>query len=440
MSGGVEGSSAACPQRPPQPPHILRSLKRHFPFSFLARPPHPHLPAFDPKTGFQSNENPMVDQKAAIPSFSKLTNKTESCNAESGAPTNERYREATTSTAPTSVSGAGGKRPGRAKVSKTKRTKSVPNIPGSDSGFPDNALNTPGSCRYDSSLGLLTKKFISLIQQAEDATLDLNKAADILEVQKRRIYDITNVLEGIGLIEKTLKNRIRWKGFDTSTPRELEEQVSRLKAEVETLYVQDWRLDDKIREVQENLRALSEEKNSQKWLYVTREDIKNLPCFQNQTVFVIKAPHATTLEVPDPDEDFDYPQQRYQMLLRSAIGPIDCYLVSEHGERLDVNNDPPSSTDLSVENPENTSNKNANTLVPTVQDSGTESEAGQGQDRQKLCSDSTNSQDIPGILKIVPSNEDNGTDYWLLSDLGFSISDMWKSDQNGPNLVCTPEN
>jgi hypothetical protein len=31
-------------------------------------------------------------------------------------------------------------------------------------------------------------------------------------VQKRRIYDITNVLEGIGLIEKTSKNKIRWKG------------------------------------------------------------------------------------------------------------------------------------------------------------------------------------------------------------------------------------
>lgn len=32
-----------------------------------------------------------------------------------------------------------------------------------------------------------------------------------LQVQKRRIYDITNVLEGIGLIEKKLKNRIQWK-------------------------------------------------------------------------------------------------------------------------------------------------------------------------------------------------------------------------------------
>jgi len=65
--------------------------------------------------------------------------------------------------------------------------------------------------------------------------LDLNQAADTLEViyylarsfliallnsdynfwiiqvQKRRIYDITNVLEGIGLIEKKLKNRIQWK-------------------------------------------------------------------------------------------------------------------------------------------------------------------------------------------------------------------------------------
>lgn len=31
------------------------------------------------------------------------------------------------------------------------------------------------------------------------------------QVQKRRIYDITNVLEGIGLIEKKGKNNIQWK-------------------------------------------------------------------------------------------------------------------------------------------------------------------------------------------------------------------------------------
>lgn len=31
-------------------------------------------------------------------------------------------------------------------------------------------------------------------------------------MQKRRIYDITNVLEGVGLLEKTSKNNIRWQG------------------------------------------------------------------------------------------------------------------------------------------------------------------------------------------------------------------------------------
>lgn len=78
----------------------------------------------------------------------------------------------------------------------------------------------PG-CRYDSSLGLLTKKFVSLLQEhgggpgappgSTHGVLDLNQAAEKLGVQKRRIYDITNVLEGIGLIAKKSKNNIQWR-------------------------------------------------------------------------------------------------------------------------------------------------------------------------------------------------------------------------------------
>ncbi|KAJ6615338.1 hypothetical protein lerEdw1_015137 [Lerista edwardsae] len=66
--------------------------------------------------------------------------------------------------------------------------------------------------RHEKSLGLLTTKFVSLLQEAKDGVLDLKLAADTLAVrQKRRIYDITNVLEGIGLIEKKSKNSIQWK-------------------------------------------------------------------------------------------------------------------------------------------------------------------------------------------------------------------------------------
>ena len=47
------------------------------------------------------------------------------------------------------------------------------------------------SSRYDSSLGLLTKKFVQILRSSPENSLDLNRAASELGVQKRRIYDIT---------------------------------------------------------------------------------------------------------------------------------------------------------------------------------------------------------------------------------------------------------
>lgn len=48
-----------------------------------------------------------------------------------------------------------------------------------------------------------------------------------LGVQKRRIYDITNVLEGIGYIEKISKNKIKWVGA-TDDPA-LETELRQIK-------------------------------------------------------------------------------------------------------------------------------------------------------------------------------------------------------------------
>lgn len=73
------------------------------------------------------------------------------------------------------------------------------------------APKSPGErTRYDTSLGLLTKKFVGLIAESANGVLDLNWATEVLEVQKRRIYDITNVLEGVQLIRKKSKNNIQW--------------------------------------------------------------------------------------------------------------------------------------------------------------------------------------------------------------------------------------
>ncbi|RVW20823.1 Transcription factor E2FA [Vitis vinifera] len=201
----------------------------------------------------------------------------------------------------------------------------------------------------------------------EDGILDLNKAAETLE------------------------------GLDVSRPGEVDDDVTIL---------------------QEKLRDLSEDENNQKWLFVTEDDIKGLPCFQNETLIAIKAPHGTTLEVPDPDEAVDYPQRRYRIVLRSTMGPIDVYLVSF----------PLASSSGSNENP--------STEVVIADSSGKELEP---QDGYQMCSDLTASQEfIGGIMKIVP-DVDSDADYWLRSDAEVSITDMWKTDSyvewNGVDML-----
>ncbi|XP_025828605.1 transcription factor E2FA-like [Panicum hallii] len=138
------------------------------------------------------------------------------------------------------------------------------------------------------------------LKQAQDGILDLNSTADKLDFQKRRIYDITNVLEGIGLIEKKLKNRICWKGLDESGTN-LDNDLSVLKSEIENLNLQEQALDEHISKMHKKLKELTEDESRQRWLFLTEDDIKGLPCFQNQTLIAIKAPHGSSVEVPNPD-------------------------------------------------------------------------------------------------------------------------------------------
>eukprot|EP00900_Chrysochromulina_parva_P001554 jgi/Chrpa1/1139/Chrysochromulina_OHIO_Genome00001388-RA len=181
------------------------------------------------------------------------------------------------------------------------------------------------TCRYDSSLGLLTKKFTALIQGAPEGVLDLNAAATMLGVQKRRIYDITNVLEGIGIIEKRSKNNIQWKGLGANSSN-MQAELDQLKGEVRSSAESETWLDQAIMEMQSSLRDLAEDQANASYAFVTHEDVRNINAFAADTVIAIKAPSGTTLEVPDPDEGMDYPQRRYQIYLRSTSGPVEVFL------------------------------------------------------------------------------------------------------------------
>ncbi len=50
--------------------------------------------------------------------------------------------------------------------------------------------------RVENSLGELTKNFINYIKEHGQKEVNINELVKKLKVKKRRVYDITNVLEG----------------------------------------------------------------------------------------------------------------------------------------------------------------------------------------------------------------------------------------------------
>ncbi|XP_048560225.1 transcription factor E2FC-like [Triticum urartu] len=312
---------------------------------------------------------------------------------------------------------------GHHKESTTGPTKGIKRARKPHGSIEGDAAN---NCRYDSSLGLLTKKFINLLKGAEDGTLDLNKAVEILEVQKRRIYDITNVLEGVDLIEKGLKNTIRWKGFDMLLPKEVELQTSALKEELDSSHDEECRLDEEIREAQEKLLALKLNKDKKKWLYLSKEDICKIPHLQGSTRIAIHAPHGTCVEVPDPNADMDIckdlesQEKHYQLLLRSSMGPIDCFLISDHQGVSDPEQ-------VAQDNLDHASTAGGSDAPRPVDDHPSQApEKGEGDTVGKHTSEPSSTHELmSGILKIVLPDTDADADYWLASDVDATMTETW---------------
>ncbi|CAG5120394.1 unnamed protein product [Candidula unifasciata] len=197
--------------------------------------------------------------------------------------------------------------------------------------------------RYDTSLGLLTKKFVGLLRSSPDGVVDLNKASEVLEVQKRRIYDITNVLEGINLIQKKSKNNIQWRGAvntftasgEPSVPQvaQLSTTSVDLHSDMAELRSKELALDKMIANTTRQLRLMTEDSENARYpfpmflnrrtlAYVTYQDIRSLSSLKEQTVIAIKAPPETRLEVPDPENNI-------QIWLKSSRGPIDVFLCPD---------------------------------------------------------------------------------------------------------------
>lgn len=205
----------------------------------------------------------------------------------------------------------------------------------------DSIEENGNSSRQEKSLGILTTRFVSLLQSAPEGILDLKTAADTLAVrQKRRIYDITNVLEGIGLIEKKSKNSIQWLGAGPGcNSSEVTDKLTQLKTEIKELKEKEAEIEQYYRWCKQSISNLTDDKINKLNAFV--HDAELLEIFPDQTILVVQAPIGTSLSVPVVEQNhIDEASKRYvrhKIHIKSNNGPVDVTLVhgDEHDNRQD---------------------------------------------------------------------------------------------------------
>jgi hypothetical protein len=100
-----------------------------------------------------------------------------------------------------------------------------------------------------------------------------------MQTRKRRIYDVTNVLEGVGLLRKTNTSRVQW-----SRPEEIVSLGnSRYKAvheqRMERLHSLRERMQQATERLTTCLEALTGHEENCRQLYVCQRDIANINGF-----------------------------------------------------------------------------------------------------------------------------------------------------------------
>jgi transcription factor E2F3 len=155
------------------------------------------------------------------------------------------------------------------------------------------------------------------------SSLDLNYAARALGVQKRRIYDITNVLEGVGLIEKTSKNTVKWADMLKPVRPVHAEGPSWHHDNHSTLHKQSIfeKLDTCTKEVASAARDFVTDTENKESLYVTEINLKEPRSLQQDTLIALRGPDGTSLEVPEVNG-------RFQLWLTTKDGQLEVYAIS----------------------------------------------------------------------------------------------------------------
>jgi len=149
--------------------------------------------------------------------------------------------------------------------------------------------------RQENSLSKLTKKVLDYVRDMKKVNINLNELVKDLGVKKRRIYDITNVLQGIGYVEKQGKNEIIWNKKQIYCDK----KEIKNKSKIITMNQKIKELNQKMEKEIEELNNLSSKIEFEKNNYVKFNDLVNLAKNENQDLLIIKSAIGSKINIFD---------------------------------------------------------------------------------------------------------------------------------------------
>jgi hypothetical protein len=167
----------------------------------------------------------------------------------------------------------------------------------------------------------VTQDFVNILISSKGDEVDFNTASGSLGPSKRRLYDVINVLEGIGVIERCGKARVRL--IDSGAVDDGGQLKELLGKEAEV---------DRMNSViDQMLTSLFQSSEFQDFAWVSDDEVEKLTD-ELFTLFALHGPSDLTIEVPQEDGT-----EKHSIKCTSKLGSIELIPISQSGRyRFDV--------------------------------------------------------------------------------------------------------
>ncbi|EME28310.1 transcription factor E2F isoform 1 [Galdieria sulphuraria] len=171
-----------------------------------------------------------------------------------------------------------------------------------------------------SSLFDLTARFFDILLHSPNGTVDLNFASRKLDVRKRRLYDVLNVCEGVGILDKATKNcvKLRENGAETMTNMQ---KFLDLQRQLKMLEDEESEVD---RELLMHNNPENRSKRNRSHCRLSTVFSKN-----HQKELFIEAPAGSVLSVLKPKLSTDGVEWLYQIAVKSTGGQVAYKILSD---------------------------------------------------------------------------------------------------------------